>query len=256
MTTLVAVTRAVSPRMGNCELEYFARQPIDVARAAAQHRLYEQCLEEFGVRVIALPPEQDLPDSVFVEDPAVVVDELAVITRMGAESRRAEAGSLAAALAPFRPLRRIEAPGTLEGGDVICAGRKLFVGLSHRTNEEGIRQLAALLGPCGYTVQPVPVRGCLHLKSACCSLGDDAMVINRAWVDGSAFEGFRLIDVAPEEPWAANVLPVNGTVLCSDAFPATRAALDGSGYRTRALDISELAKAEGALTCSSVIFRG
>ena len=271
MATLVALTRAVSPQMGNCELEYFPRQPINITLATEQHRRYEQCLEELGVQVISLPAEPDLPDSVFVEDPAVVVDEVAVITRMGAESRRPEAESLKAVLAPFRSLRGIEAPGTLEGGDVIRIGRTLFVGISHRTNEEGIRQLAVHLEPFGYTVLPVALGGCLHLKSACCSLGDDALLINRGWVDLSSFEGpplpcgrgsggavqrFRFIDVAPGEPWAANVLPVNGTVLCSAAFPATQAILDRAGYRTCATDISELAKAEGALTCSSVIFEG
>jgi dimethylargininase len=186
----------------------------------------------------------------------VVVDEIAVMTNMGAASRRAEAASLAEALAPFRPLARIEPPGTLEGGDVIRAGRTLFAGLSHRTNVEGIRQLAAHLAPFGYTVIAVPVRGCLHLKSAACSLGDDVILLNRAWVDPAAFEGFRFIDVATSESWAANVLPIGGTVLCSSAFPATHALLDRAGYRTIALDISELAKAEGALTCSSLIFKG
>jgi dimethylargininase len=251
---LVAITRAVSPNLGNCELEYFSRQLIDIARAVQQHRCYQACLAELGATVVTLPAEPDLPDSVFVEDPAVVVDEIAVIARMGVESRRAEAESLAAALARFRPLRRIEAPGTLEGGDVIRAGRTLFVGVSHRTNLEGIRQLAAHLKPFGYVVKPVAVRGCLHLKSACCWLGDDAMLVNSAWVDTAEFDGFRMIGVAPGEPWAANVLPIGGTVLASAAFPATVNILERAGYRVCALDISELAKAEGALTCSSLIF--
>jgi len=251
---LVALTRSVSPNLGNCELEYFSRQPIDIALAARQHRHYEQCLESRGAQVICLPAEPDLPDSVFVEDPALVLDEIAVITRMGVESRRAEAATLAAALAPFRPLRRIEAPGTLEGGDVIRTGRTLFVGLSHRSNRDGIAQLSALAAPCGYTVKAVPVRGCLHLKSAACQLGDDAILINRAWVDPSLFAGLRLIDVDDAEPWAANVLPIGGSLLCSAAFPATRDLLGRAGYRTEPLDISELAKAEGALTCSSLIF--
>ena len=251
---LVAITRGVSPKIGNCELEYLARVPIDIAKAVDQHRLYEQCLEELGAKVISLPPVPDLPDSVFVEDPAVVVDEIAVMTRMGVESRQGEAESLALALSAYRPLRQIEAPGTLEGGDVIRVGRRLFVGLSHRTNQEGARQVAAILERLGYEVKGVPVRGCLHLKSACCSLGDDAMLINREWVDAGAFSSFRLLDVPPDEPWAANVLPVNGTVLRSAAFPSTGAILEREGYRTRALDISELAKAEGALTCSSLIF--
>jgi len=250
----IAITRAVSLGMGNCELEYFERRPIDIALASRQHRRYEECLEELGARVISLAAEPDLPDSVFVEDPAVVVDEIAILARTGVESRRAEATTLGEALAPFRPLRRIEAPGTLEGGDVIRVGRTLFAGLSHRTNREGILQLAAHLEPFGYSVRPIAMAGCLHLKSACCWLGDGAMLINRAWVDTAALDQFHLLDVAPDEPWAANVLPLGGTVLCSAAFPATRAVLELAGYCTRALDISELAKAEGALTCSSVIF--
>ncbi len=252
----IAITRTVSPGMGNCELEYFTRQPIDIALAGRQHRRYEECLEELGARLISLSAQPDLPDSVFVEDPAVVVDEIAILARMGVESRRAEAASLAEALSPFRPLRRLQAPATLEGGDVIRVGRTLFVGLSHRTNREGLRQLAAHVEPLGYSVRPVVVTGCLHLKSACCWLGDGAMLINRARVDTAAFDQFRLLDVAPEEPWAANVLPLGGTVLCSAAFPATRAILERAAYCSRALDISELAKAEGALTCSSLIFEG
>lgn len=250
----IAITRGVSPGMANCELEYFTRQPIDIARAVEQHRRYEECLAELGARVISLPAEPELPDSVFVEDPAVVVDEIAVITRLGAESRRAEATSLAEALAPFRTLRHIEAPGTLEGGDVIRVGQALFVGLSHRTNQEGIEQLTGFVRPFGYSVTAVPVTGCLHLKSACCSLGDGAMLINRAWADTAAFRDCRLIDVAVEEPWAANVLRLDGTVLCSAAFPKTREILEREGFCPRALDISEMAKAEGALTCSSLIF--
>lgn len=251
---LIAMTRAVSPRLGECELEYFERRPIDVVRAREQHRCYEACLEELGARLISLAAEPDLPDSVFVEDPAVVVDEVAVIARMGAASRRREAELLAEALVPYRPLRRIEAPGTLEGGDVIRAGRRLFVGLSHRTNADGIRQLAAHLEPFGYIVKPVAVHGCLHLKSACCWLGDDSMLLNRAWCDAPAFDGFRLIEVAPGEPGAANVLALGGSLVTSTAFPATAELLARKGYRLRAINISELSKAEGAITCSSLIF--
>ena len=253
---LTAITRAVSRNLVNCELEYFARRRIDIDLAREQHRRYEQALEQCGARVISLPEEPGLPDSVFVEDPALVLDEIAVITRMGVQSRRAEAVTLAQALEPFRPLCRIEPPGTLEGGDVLRVDRTLFVGLSHRTNAEGIRQLTSHLEPFDYSVVPVPVHGCLHLKSAACSLGDDAILINRAWVDPRHFPYLGLIEVPAAEPWAANVLPVAGTILCSSAFPLTRALLDRAGYQTLPLDISELAKAEGALTCSSLIFEG
>jgi dimethylargininase len=251
---LTAITRAVSSTIDQCELEYLERRPIDLARAAQQHRAYEGCLAELGARVISLPAEPDLPDSVFVEDPALVLDEVAVITRMGAESRREEARTLAEALAPFRPLRYLTAPATLEGGDVMRIGRTLFVGESARTIRAGIAQLRELLAPFGYTVAPVAVHGCLHLKSACTYLGNDAILAHRAWIDMTPLQGFRIVDVAPEEPSAGNTLTIGETVLIPAAFPATAAILESLGLRVRLLDISELMKAEAALTCSSLIF--
>src|SRR5262250_3265347 len=163
---LTAITRAVSPAIVHCELSFIDRQPIDLATAQRQHHAYERLLGKLGVRVISLPAEPDLPDSMFVEDPAIVLDELAVILPLGTESRRREAPSLAKALSKYRKLEYVQLPGTLEGGDVLCIGRKLFVGLTRRSNAEGIRQLAAILKPHGYEVVPVPVTGCLHLKSA------------------------------------------------------------------------------------------
>src|SRR5215207_2161907 len=139
---LRAITRAVSPAMNRCELTYLERQEIDVARAVGQHDAYVRCLRELGLEVLELAADPELPDSVFVEDPAVVVDEVAVIARMGAESRWAESEAMAEALAPFRPLYRMTSPATLDGGDVFRAGLTLFAGLSQRTNREGIAQLA------------------------------------------------------------------------------------------------------------------
>ena len=251
---LTAITRAVSPALNRCELTFLERQEIDVARAVAQHRCYRDCLVDLGLAVLTLPADPGLPDSVFVEDPAVVVDEVAVILRMGAESRRAEALSLARALAPYRPLHYLQEPATLEGGDVVRAGRRLFVGLSGRTNRDGIAQLSARLQPLGYTVTPVAMRGCLHLKSACCALGDDLLLANREWVDTAPFEGFGIVDVAPGEPDAADVLAIGATVLIPAAFPATAARLAQSGRRVIPLDVSELMKAEAGVTCMSVIF--
>lgn len=251
---LTAITRAVSPAIGSCELEYLERRPIDLAKAEQQHGEYERCLAQLGAQVISLPAEPDLPDSVFVEDPALVLDEVAVITRMGAESRREEARSLAEALKRFRPLHHLTAPATLEGGDVMRIGRTLFVGVSARTNSAGIEQLTRILAPFGYSVVPVAVRGCLHLKSACTYLGNDTILAHRAWIDMTPLEKFRIVDVAPEEPWAGNTLSVGGTVLVPSAFPATAAILESLGHRVRMLDISELIKAEAALTCSSLIF--
>lgn len=251
---LTAITRGVSPGIVNCELTFIARQAIDLAKARKQHRDYERLLERAGARVISLPPEPDLPDSMFVEDPAVVVDELAVIFPLGTQSRRAEAASLAKALAKFRRLEYVKLPGLLEGGDVLRVGRKFFIGLSKRSNEEGIRQFAAIVRPYGYEVQSVPVTGCLHLKSAVTSLGRNTLLANRQWFDTAPLTGFEWIDVAREEPHAANALTVGDTIIFAASFPRTRERLEAAGFHVEPLDISELQKAESGLTCSSLLF--
>ncbi len=250
---LTAITRGVSPNLNGCELSHLSRQAIDVDKAVEQHRMYESCLRDLGASVVALPADPDLPDSMFVEDPAVVVNEIAIITRMGAESRRGESEALADALAPFRPLRWMREPATLEGGDVLRAGTTLFVGRSGRTNAAGINRLAAELALFGYTVRPVEVRGCLHLKSACCRLDDQTLIANRDWFDTAPFEGFRIVDVPLEEPRAANVLAIGRTVLVPACFPRTAASIESLGFTVRTLDISELMKAEAGLTCSSIL---
>ena len=250
---LTAITRAVSPEINHCELGYLPRQQIDVAKAVEQHRQYEACLRDLGAKVISLPAEPGLPDCMFVEDPAVVVGQVAVMTRMGAESRRREAESLANVLARFRPLEWLRAPATLEGGDVLRVGSTLFAGLSARTNQAGIEQLAGLLHPFGHCVRAVPVHGCLHLKSGCCAIGDRRILANRGWIETRAFDGFEIVDVPPEEPAAANVLTIGETALVPAAYPHTADLLTRLGWKVRPLDISELMKAEAGLTCSSIL---
>lgn len=251
---LIALTRAVSPSINACELTFHEQQPIDVARAAEQHHAYEDCLRSLGAEVIRLPDEPDLPDAVFVEDTAVVVDEVAVIPVMGAASRRPETKSVAAALAAYRPLRHLEAPATLDGGDVLRVGRRLFVGLTSRTNQAGIAQLAAHLAPFGYQVEAVEVTGCLHLKSACTTVGNNTLLINRAWIDVAPFAGFDLIDVPASEPGAANVLLIGETLIVPSAFPQTIALLEARGFKVCPVDVSEFQKAEGGVTCKSILF--
>jgi dimethylargininase len=189
-----------------------------------------------------------------VEDPAIVLDEVAIIARMGTESRRREVETLAAAIAPFRPLRWLQEPATLEGGDVMRIGRTLFVGASKRTNAAGIDQLRRELEPFGYIVEPVEVRRCLHLKSAVTYLGNDTVLINSSMIDTAPLAKFRKLEVAPEEPWAANTLTVGETTLIPAAYPATAAVLQQPGFHPRPIDISELMKAESGLTCSSLVF--
>ena len=244
----VAVTRGVSERFSSCELSFLERERMDVELAREQHRRYERCLESLGLRVISLPAERDLPDCVFVEDPAIVLHEAAIICRTGAESRRGEADAIARALAPYRELKRIVEPGTIEGGDVMLIGKTLYVGLSRRTNREGIGQLSQLVGPLGYRVTAVEVTGSLHLKSACCWLGD-RMLVNREWIGAIDLPG---LDVA--EPAGANVLRVGETIVMPSSFPSTRELLERWGYRVMTVDISELQKAEAGVTCSSLIF--
>ena len=168
---LTAITRKVSASLVACELSFIDRKPIDMEKARAQHYAYEALLEKLGARVISLAEERDLPDSMFVEDPAVVLDEVAVICPLGTETRRKEAASIAAALVPYRKLAHVKLPGTLEGGDVLQTGKKIFVGLTQRSNAEGIRQLAVIAANYGYDLTAVPVTGCLHLKSAVCGVG-------------------------------------------------------------------------------------
>jgi dimethylargininase len=250
-----AITREVSASMEVCELTHLERQPIDVSSARGQHALYRERLRELGLNVINLPAEDEYPDAVFVEDPAIVLDEVAVIARSGAESRRGEAKSIARELAKYRPLIWMKEPATLDGGDVMLAGRTLFVGCSARTNFAGIQQLAAAVEPHGYRVQPVTVDGCLHLKSAASWLGDDTVLIHRPWVDASVFAEIRLIDVPEGEEEAANVLRIGDAVLVADGFPATAAVVARAGCQVLLIDNSELRKAEGALTCCSLIFK-
>jgi dimethylargininase len=251
---LTAITRAVSPTLSDCQLEHLDRQPIDVDRAVEQHRGYQACLRELGVRVISLPAAVDCPDGVFVEDPALVLDEVAIVTRMGAEARRAESESVAEAVSQFREVKRLREPATLEGGDVMRIGRTLYVGRSRRTNEAGIEQLAELVAPFGYRVVAVDVTGCLHLKSACCYLGGDRILANREWIDPAGLADFNILEVPRAEPRGANVLRIGDTVLIPAAFPQTAGVLKVAGYEPRLVDTSELLKAEAGVTCMSLLF--
>jgi dimethylargininase len=250
---ILALTRAVSPNIGACELTHLERTPIDVARAVAQHDAYERRLREAGYVVRRVSPAPELPDAVFVEDTAVVLDELAVLTRPGAASRRAEVASVAEALRPFRTLCSVEAPGTLDGGDVLRVGRDLFVGVSGRSNVEGIGQLDDIVQAAGYRVRRVAVQGCLHLKSAATAVGPGAVLFDPRHVDPLEFAGLQRIAVDPDESRAANALWLGAVVLYPAAFPRTRRRLERFGIEVLVVDASELARAEGGLTCCSLL---
>jgi dimethylargininase len=250
----IALTRDVSPSLADCQLSYVDRGPIDVERARRQHAAYEAVLASLGCRVERVSPAPGLPDGVFVEDTAIVLDEAAIVARPGAASRRPEVADVAQALVGYRTLVFIEEPGTLDGGDVLVMGRRLFVGRSSRTNDDAIDQLDRLLTRLGYEVRPVDVERCLHLKSAVTAIAGDRVLVNPRWVDPRAFEPASALEIEPGEAHAANVLLVNEQVVVPSAHEGTRRRLEADGRRVVTVDVSELAKAEGGVTCCSLIF--
>jgi dimethylargininase len=250
---LLALTRDVSPRLAECELTHLSRTGLDVERARAEHRGYERALTELGAVVRRLPPLDDAPDGVFVEDTAVVLDEVAVLARPGAGSRRGEVDSVASALAPLRPLRRLRAPATLDGGDVLRMGRVLYVGRSSRTNAEGRRQLAEMLTEPGYEVREVDLRGCLHLKSAVTALDHRTVLLDPRCVDPLDFSPHAVVETPPEELRAANVLRIGSDILLPRHLPATAERLEARGWSLRRVAMDELTRAEAGVTCCSLL---
>jgi dimethylargininase len=249
----VALIRGVPATLAACELTFQEREPIDLPRAVAQHAAYAALVGSLGLEVVELPADPAFPDCCFVEDAAVVLDEVALATRPGAASRRGEVETVAAALARYRRVETTPPPATLEGGDVLRVGRTLFVGRSSRTNAAGLARLAEVAEPLGYRVVPVGVTGCLHLKSAVTALDDERLLVNRAWLDTTPLRRHELVDVAPEEPGAANALRVAGRVVAHSGVPRTIERVSKLGYDVRTLDVSEFLKAEAALTCKSVL---
>lgn len=242
--------------MSECELTHLARTPIDVQAARAQHAAYEALLTSLGCDVRRVGSAPTYPDAVFIEDTAIVLDDVAVITRPGAESRRGETAAVADALAPLRRLVHIESPGTLDGGDVLVIGRAVYVGMTARTNAAGIAQLRTVLAPFGYAIKGVPVTGCLHLKTAVTALDDQTVLLNPSWVSASVFAAYRVLTVDPDEPMAANVLRIGASLVYGAAYPRTLARIRAAGFAPVTVDASELAKAEGAVTCCSLVLRG
>ncbi len=249
----IAITRKISPRFNECELTHIERTPIDINIARAQHSEYIQALSDLGCRVIELPEEPSLPDSVFVEDTAFILPEVAVITRPGADSRKAETDAVAEAVSPFRHTVKVREPATVDGGDVLILGKNIYIGLSTRSNHSAVNQIQELLYAYGYKVCGVPLNDCLHLKTAVTRVDDRTLLINRSWVDARPFKDFKWIEVDASEPYAANCLPIHGQIIFPKAFPRTQAKLASDGYEVYALNVDELAKAEGGVTCCSLI---
>ena len=249
----IAITRKISPRFNECEITHIERTPIDLELARTQHEQYVRVLAQIGCDVVELPEEPDLPDSVFVEDTAFILPEVAVTTRPGADSRKPEIESIIPAVSAHRPLVQVTAPGTVDGGDVLVLGKKIYIGMSTRSNMAAVNQLNESLSKYGYTVSGLELTDCLHLKTAVTRADDKTLLINPNWVDASHFNGFDLIEVDASEPFAANCLPVNGKIIYPTTFPKTQAKLIQKGFEVINVDLSELAKAEGAVTCCSLI---
>ncbi len=249
----VALTRAVSDAFQDCQLTHRVREPIDLYAARAQHAQYEAALAQAGCRIRRLQPLLEMPDAVFVEDTAVVLDEIAIMARPGAASRRLEVASVANAIEAYRPIAFVNPPGTLDGGDVLRVGRRLFVGLSSRTNAIGAEMLQRIARPHGYDVSRITVDKCLHLKSAVTALDDRTILVNPAWIDPAAFGELKVVESDPAEAEAANVLAIADFLVCARGNPRTHALLQQLGRRVISVDLSEISKAEGAVTCCSIL---
>jgi len=250
----IAITRKLSPSINQCELTHLSRDPINFERACTQHKQYEEALRSLGVKVVSLESEPLLPDSVFVEDVALVVDECAILTNPGAVTRLPEVASMEKALKPYRKILRIAPPATVDGGDILKVEKTVFVGISSRSTDSAVEQMRSILEPLAYKVLTVKVTGCLHLKSAVTQVGKNTLLINPQWVAKEDFPGFNFINVSPDEPSAANALLVDDTIIYPTAFPKTKLKLEKLGIKTVTVDADELAKAEGAVTCCSLLF--
>ena len=259
MPHLRALVRPVSRSLAACELSFRECEGIDLERAAVQHRAYAAALEAAGLAVQWLPALPEQPDAVFVEDPIVVLDEVAVVGRPGAASREGEVESVVAAVAPFRPLLRLPGEARLEGGDVMRVGRTIYVGRSARTNAAAHAALVEMLRPYDYAVVPGAMTGCLHLKTGVTYVGrtgeaeEGCFLANPEWIDAAALSGAPVVPVPATEPWAANTLTAGEHVFLPAGFPRTLDLLTARGHRVETIDVSELQKAEGSVTCLSVI---
>ncbi len=252
---MLAITREVSRAIVNCELTHLERTPIDVERARRQHAQYESALKGLGLAVLCLPENPSLADSVFVEDTALVTDEFAVILRPGAESRRPETEQIEPVLAPYRRLFHIEAPARVDGGDILRVGKQVYMGRTSRSDANAAEQLQDILKSFGYTLHVVTVTGCLHLKTAVTQVAEDTLLINPAWVDPGHFGNVKFIKVDASEPYAANALLIEDSVIYPTSFPRTQQQLERAGIDLVLVEADELAKAEGAVTCCSLILR-
>jgi dimethylargininase len=250
---MLALTHLPSPNLDQGQRTHVHRESVDYDLALRQHADYCRLLQSCGADVITLDVNRDQPDSTFIEDTAVVLDEIAVMASMGTSARRTEPAGIEPVVRKYRTIERIVPPATLEGGDVLHVGRTLLVGLSARTNSAGVHALQTIVHRFGYRVIPVTVRACLHLKTACSALPDGSLLVNPSWLDAEQLQLFERLAVAADEPWAANSLLINGKVCLSAAYPRTADMLRNRAFDVRTVSLSEFAKVEGAVTCLSLL---
>lgn len=250
----IAILNKPTSALEKCELTFIDRAPIQLQVAQEQHSKYASALQRAGIQVEVLEVNETSPDAVFVEDVAIVLDELAVITSMGSANRRTEIAAMAQIIAGFRKeVRHISLPAMIEGGDILRVRKTLFVGKTSRTNLAGISALTEIVQPFGYEVVPVEVHGCLHLKTGITALNDQTFIRNPNWIDSLPFKNYMLMDVAADEPWGANVLRIDDNLFISAAYPQTADKIDALGFKNERIDISEFGKAEAGLTCMSLV---
>ena len=249
-----AVTRCIPHSFLDATVESPPAVPIDIGLARKQHQAYVEALLSFGLTVIQLPADHSHPDCCFVEDCALCVEGVALIANLGAPARRGEELAVAEALRPFLRVERMGEPATLDGGDCLRVGKRIFVGRSKRTNEAGIARVKEVFGPLGYEIIPVPVPGFLHLKCCCSSLGDDAVLLARGTLPPETFGRLPVVLVPREEAYAANCVVVRNKALLPGGFLEAAHAIRAAGLDVIPLDTSEIRKADGSLTCLSILF--
>lgn len=253
MKSSTAIVRGISATFRDAIVQHAAAAPIDVARARSQHAQYVAALRGAGLLVTELPPLDAHPDACFVEDCALVAGDTALITRSGAPTRVGEAESIARALAATHRVARTSSPATIDGGDCLRVGKTWFIGRSTRTNAEGAERVREVFGPLGYAVVEVPVRGFLHLKCVASPIDEGTAMVAEGSVDLGLFRGVETVTVPRAEAYAANAVVVNGTAIIAAGYPSTRAALERRGLGIVELALSEIAKADGSLTCMSIL---
>jgi dimethylargininase len=250
---MIAITHPPSPALARCQLTHLDRVPIDLPLAVSQHADYRAALAAYGAWIVTLDVNGDSPDGCFIEDTAIVLDEVAILTPMGTQARAAEPAGIEPELRKYREVVRIHPPAALEGGDILRLGKTLHVGTSGRTNRDGIEALDEIARRFGYRVVPIPVTGCLHLKTAVTALPDESLLVNPAWLPAEAFPGIARVEIDPAEPWGANVVRIGNHVLAASAFPRTIDRIRSRGFTVHPVNLSEFAKAEGGVTCLSLL---